>query len=64
MKVKLESFPGVVFDSEVVPIAILLSDADKFNISHMAEDAHVYCSYPNTGFTVEDILEFMKELKK
>ena len=39
---------------------IVLSDADKKNIVNMSDEDTKYCSYPNVGFSVGEIEEFME----
>ena len=57
MKVKVGD---TVYDSETGPVMVILSDQDKFNISHMAADATKYCAYPDTCEPTE-ISKWMKE---
>ena len=56
MKVKIGD---KIYDTEVQPIMIILSDKDKENISNM-EATTKYCGYPNEGWSEEEIIEFMK----
>ncbi len=56
MKVKIGN---TVYDSLVEPIMLVLSDEDKFNISHMDTKATKYLSYPES-MTKEEAREFMK----
>jgi hypothetical protein len=56
MKVKIGD---TIYDSENEPIMIILSDADKYNITHMHPDATKYCSAP-TSVTLEQMQLFMR----
>lgn len=59
MKVKLGN---AIFDSELEPIMLILSEEDKYNISHMAPEATKYCSYPDKeDLTPETIEAWMEE---
>ena len=59
MKVKIGN---IVYDSEIQPILLLLSDEDKKNISSMPDGNTRYCSYPDSQeFTEEQIDTWMKE---
>lgn len=55
MKVKIGE---QIFDSEVQPVMVILSEEDKKNIATMG-DAAKYCGYPD-DWAVEDIVDFMK----
>ena len=48
-----------VYDSNKEPVMVVLSDEDKANISTMAPEHNKYCSFPDTGYTDEQIQEFM-----
>ena len=37
-----------VYDSNVIPMLLILSDKDKCNIAHMHPDATRYLSYPKS----------------
>jgi hypothetical protein len=51
------------YDSNNMPIMIILSDQDKKNISNMSEDAHKYCSFPdNEKLTDDEIRNWMNEV--
>lgn len=56
MKVKIGNR---VYDSNIEPIMIVLSDSDKDNIKNMHKDATKYCSYPESINDVSVITEFM-----
>ncbi len=47
---------------EDMPVAIVLSDEDKKNITNMAPDADTYCVYPDTE-TPKDIKEWLALIK-
>ncbi len=57
MKVKISD---KIYDSNEQPIMLILEDDDKRNISWMASNATKYCSYPDEGFTEDEIKDFMK----
>jgi hypothetical protein len=59
MKVKIGN---TIYDSEKVPIMIILNEKDKFNLSHMPSGAFHYCGYPGGEFTPEQIEKWMKEI--
>jgi hypothetical protein len=43
VKVKVND---TIYDANEVPIMLILSDQDKFNISHMDPKANRYAAYP------------------
>jgi len=49
-----------IFDSCVEPIVLVLSDEDKVNIANMLPECHKYCSYPDEGFSEDEIRAFME----
>lgn len=51
MKVKIGD---IIYDSEDQPILLILTDADKKNISGMVTTAHKYCSYPDTEYWMKN----------
>ena len=53
MKVKIAD---KIYDSENEPIMIILSDADKKNISNMCPECTKYLSYPEKFFKNDDIV--------
>lgn len=57
MKVKIGK---KIHDSTKEPIMVILSDSDKQNISNMLPGGSKYCSYPEEGFSVEQIKAFME----
>jgi len=56
MKVKIGD---EICDSKDQPIMIILEGKDKENIANMLDTATKYCSYPDSGFTEEEIKKFM-----
>ena len=56
MKVKIGD---KIYSSEKEPIMIILDDSDKENVSAMLPESSKYCSYPNEGFSVDEIETFM-----
>jgi len=57
MKVKIQN---KWYNSEEIPILVLFEQSDKENIVNMASKNYKYCSYPNSGWTKEQIEEFME----
>lgn len=57
MKVKIGN---TIYDTNDQPIMVILAEEDKKNISQMNEGYSKYCGYPESGYTVEEIEEFMK----
>jgi len=57
MKVKIRD---ITYDSNLEPILLILSDEDKFNITHMEPKAYYYCSYPS-GTDPDAIRKWMEE---
>jgi len=55
MKVKIGD---KIYDCEDQPIMLILSDADKYNLSNMGEQTK-YCAY-SENVSEEEIIEFMK----
>ena len=55
MKVKIGD---TIYNSELQPIMIILSESDKSNIAAMHEDKFKYVSYPNE-WTTEEITEWV-----
>ena len=57
MKIKIGD---KTYDSNEVPILLILSQQDKDNIGLMPGESYKYCSYPDDDrFTEEEIREFM-----
>jgi hypothetical protein len=56
MKVKIRRD---VYNAEIEPILVILSEEDKENIKNMEEDCFKYCVAPEE-LSEEDIREFMK----
>jgi len=60
MRVKVKVHNGDrVYDSETLPIMIVLSEADKKNIANMDPGTTKYCSFPD-GCDTHVIKEWMK----
>ena len=58
MKVKIG---GRIYDSEEIPIMLILSEKDKKLISSMKKDNYKYCSFPKGDTYTPDLIEsFMK----
>ena len=60
MKVKIGD---KIYDSSDEPIMLIIGDTEKNLIANMADDATKYCSFPDKGYTEEQIKEFMKTKK-
>ena len=56
MKIKVG---GKIYDGDVEPIMVILTDKDKENITNMAPDAHKYAEFPD-DMPAEDVVEFMR----
>jgi hypothetical protein len=57
MKVKIDN---KIYSAEDQPIMVILTDGDKYNISHMAMDATKYAAFPdNLGWSIEEKLTWM-----
>lgn len=56
MKVKIQN---IVYNAEIEPILVILSEEDKENIKSMEADCFKYCVAPEE-LSEEDIREFMK----
>ena len=51
-----------VYDSAHEPIMLILTDADKRNISNMIEEAHKYLVWPTDVMNEQEAKDFMEEL--
>jgi hypothetical protein len=49
-----------IFNSEIEPIMLILNEEEKENIKSMAPEYSKYCSFPDTGYSEEEIKKFMK----
>lgn len=47
-------------DSNQEPFLVILSEKEKQDIRRMGT-AKRYCSYPDSGFTMKDIVDFMSD---
>ena len=56
MKVKIGD---TIYDSEIEPIMVILTESDKKNIKNMLPEATKYCSYPDE-IPTDEIRQFMK----
>lgn len=57
MKVKVGN---TIYSGEEQSIMVILTEYDKFNISHMAEEATRYAVFPDSlGLSEEDMLAWM-----
>lgn len=57
MRVKIGN---AIYDSLNTPIMIIFDEGESDQIGRMGEGDSKYCSYPNEGFSVDDIEKFMK----
>jgi aconitase A len=57
MKVKIGE---VIYDSAAEPVMVILSAADKANISNMLPEATRYASFPDGWGTSDEMLAWMK----
>ena len=48
-----------IYDAKDEPIMIILEGNDKNNIANMLPEATMYCSFPDKGYTSQDIEDFM-----
>lgn len=58
MKIKIGN---KVYDGENEPIMVILTDADKKNITNMLPECTKYCQYPEDGFDEKEIDKWMNE---
>lgn len=56
MKVKIGD---IVYDGEKEPVMVILTDQDKKNIKNMFPECTKYCSYPEEGYSEEEITKWM-----
>jgi translation elongation factor P/translation initiation factor 5A len=49
-----------LYDPNIQPVMVILTDKDKENIALMDSEAHKYCAYPE-GMNAEEILKWMEE---
>lgn len=49
-------------DPNIKPVAIVLTDDDKFNVHHMSPDHSVYCAYPDS-LDPDDVKTWLKFIK-
>lgn len=63
MKIKIKD---KIYDGEIEPVMIILSERDKKNIANMSKDATKYCYFPDTEEWIkndyEKIRQWMKEV--
>ena len=59
MKIKVGN---TIYDGSKEPVMIILTKEDKKNITNMSEDATRYCSYPDKGYSEEEIFEWMDKI--
>ncbi len=55
MKVKIGD---IIYDGEDQMVMVILSDKDKYNIAHMAPEAHSYAAAPE-GTPWTDLVDWM-----
>jgi hypothetical protein len=59
MKIKIKD---IIYDAEIEPLIIALSEDDKRNIINMSPDCNLYCAYPE-DMESDEILEMLKTTK-
>ncbi len=59
MKVMKVKIGNITYSSNDLPIMVVLSDADKHNITNMDDDCTQYCSYPESHDS-EQIKQWMR----
>ena len=57
MKVKVGD---KIYDGEVEPVMVILTDTDKENIANMLPECHKYCMYPNEVKDEDTIYKWME----
>ncbi len=53
----------VRMDPNNKPIAIILTEDDKFNVHHMSPDHSIYCAYPD-DLDPDDVKAWLKAVKE
>ena len=61
MKVKIKN---KIYDGNEEPVMVILSDEDKRNIKEMNKSCNKYCSFPDEGYDIDGINEWMDELEE
>jgi hypothetical protein len=61
MKVKVGD---KIYDGDKKPVMIILTDEDKKNIANMLPECTRYCEFPEEGYSVEEIKEWMRKPPK
>ena len=59
MKVKIGD---TIYDSNIIPILLILDDEDKNNITHMRDRDYLYCSFPK-NVDKKEIVKLMRGVK-
>jgi hypothetical protein len=57
-------FKDKIIDGDKQPIAIILTNQDKDLINRMSPYDHMYCCYPKTAWTEEQIKKWMTDVRK
>ena len=60
MKVKIGD---KIYDAEVEPIILTISNEDRRNINNMAPDATLYCVYPE-DMDSDEVIKLLKAAKE
>lgn len=58
MKVKVGD---TIYSGDEQPIMVILTDADKYNITHMLTEATKYAEYPADVYSSEEIADWMED---
>jgi hypothetical protein len=61
MKVKVGN---TIYDGNIEPVMVILSNEDKENIANMTENAHCYCAFPDDEKWQENDYEKIKDFMK
>jgi len=61
MKIKVGN---TIYDGNIEPVMVILSDEDKENISNMTENAYCYCAFPDDEKWQENDYEKIKDFMK
>jgi hypothetical protein len=61
MKVKVG---GMIYDSEVEPVMVILTNEEKNRIANMDQSTTKYCAYPDQDQWIKDDYKAIKEWMK
>lgn len=60
---KIATMGGALYDANVVPVAVILTQTDRENIARMPAEATIYCGFPN-GIEVGQVNRWLDTLKE